>query len=151
MLAVGPGLLRRLLPDALDGVSAGVLRLVAYPSLALLLVLALSLLFKVALPNRLPWRRGLPGAVLGVTVFLLASLGLRLYLGWVTSTGYTYGALAAPIAFLLATFFFGMGIVLGAQLNNAIQELWPAPVTVRRWRADPAGEQPGAPGALQQP
>lgn len=157
VLALGPDLLRRLVPDALDGVSTGVLRWVAFPALALLLVLALSLLFKVALPNRLPWRRGLPGAVLGVAVFLVATLGLRVYIGWVTSTGYTYGALAAPIAFLLATFFFGMGIVLGAQLNNAIQELWPAPVTMRLWRsphhgpAEAGGEQPGGPAALQQP
>ncbi|WP_460863735.1 YihY/virulence factor BrkB family protein [Rhodococcus aerolatus] len=159
VLALGPDLLRRLVPDALDGVSTGVLRWVAFPSLALLLVLALSLLFKVALPNRLPWRRGLPGAVLGVAVFLVATLGLRVYIGWVTSTGYTYGALAAPIAFLLATFFFGMGIVLGAQLNNAIQELWPAPVTVRMWRApqhgpaehEPGREQREGPAALQQP
>jgi len=98
-----------------------------YPVLTVALVLSLSVLYKVALPNRLPWRRGLPGALLGVVVFLVATAVLRLYISWVTGTGYTYGALAAPIAFLLATFFFGMGVVLGAQLNNAIQELWPAP------------------------
>jgi len=27
-----------------------------------------------------------------------------------------------------------MGVVIGAQLNNAIQELWPAPVTMRTSR-----------------
>lgn len=138
LLAIGPDLASRLLPDAVDGLGRHLLW-VYYPVLALLLVGVLSLLYKVSLPNRLPWRRGLPGAVLGVVVFLVATLGLRVYIGWVTSTGYTYGALAAPIAFLLATFFFGMGIVIGAQLNNAIQELWPAPLTIRKWRS-PQGE-----------
>jgi len=31
--------------------------------------------------------------------------GLRVYLRWITSTGYTYGALSTPIAFLLFAFF----------------------------------------------
>ena len=88
----------------------------------------------MALPNRLPWHRGLPGALLGAVVFLVATAILRVYISWVTHTGYTYGALAAPIAFLLATFFFGMGIVIGAQLNYAIQEHWPAPITMRTSR-----------------
>ena len=150
LLAIGPDLLERLLPDAVDGIGQNLLRWVYYPVLALLLVLALSLLYKVALPNRLPWRRGLPGAVLGVLVFLVAALGLRFYIGWVTSTGYTYGALAAPIAFLLATFFFGMGIIIGAQLNNAVQELWPAPLRIRKWRS-PQGQAAIAAGDVVPP
>ena len=53
--------------------------------------------------------------------------GLQFYLQWITSTGYTYGALATPIAFLLFAFFLGFAVVIGAELNNAIQEQWPAP------------------------
>ena len=67
------------------------------------------------------------GAVLATVVFLLASNGLKFYLQWITGTGYTYGALATPIAFLLFTFFMGFAVVIGAELNNAIQEQWPAP------------------------
>jgi len=69
--------------------------------------------------------------------FLLASIGIRIYLIWIGRTGYTYGALAAPIAFLLFTFFIGIAIVIGAHFNSAIQELWPARMTPRqrrRWR-----------------
>jgi len=76
-------------------------------------------------PTGFPGSGGLPEALLGVVVFLIATAGLRLYINWVTNTGYTYGALAAPIAFVLAPYFFGMGVVIGAQLNNAIQEPWP--------------------------
>ncbi len=40
-------------------------------------------------------------------MFVVAAMGLRFYLTWITSTGYTYGALATPIAFLLFAFFLG--------------------------------------------
>ena len=50
---------------------------------------------------------------------------MRVYLAVLTSTGYTYGALATPVAFLLFAFLLGLSIVLGAQLNNAVQEVWP--------------------------
>ena len=61
---------------------------------------------------------------------------------WITSTGYTYGALATPIAFLLFAFFLGFAIMIGAELNAAIQEEWPAPDTharrLREWLEDKA-------------
>ena len=105
--------------------------------MAVLLVLALTTLYKVALPRKLPWHLGLPGAGLAMVLFLLSSIGLRLYIGWITTTGYTYGALATPIAFLLFTFFIGMAIIVGAHFNSAIEEFWPAKMTRRqrrRWR-----------------
>ena len=68
-------------------------------------------------------------------MFLVATLGLRVYLTWITGTGYTYGALATPIAFLLFAFFLGFAIMMGAELNAAIQEEWPAPDThAKRFR-----------------
>ncbi len=73
--------------------------------------------------------------MLATAVFLIATFGLRVYLTWITSTGYTYGALATPIAFLLFAFFLGFSIMLGAELNAAIQEEWPAPAThAKRFR-----------------
>lgn len=95
-------------------------------------MLALTTLYKVALPAKPPWWRGLPGALFAAVVFLIGVTGLRVYIDWLTGTGYTYGALAAPIAFLLAAFFIGFAIVLGAHLNAAIQELWPARLSDRR-------------------
>jgi membrane protein len=137
LLALGPDLLSRLVPDRIQDDVSELVGWLYYPGLGLLLVLALTTLYKVALPRKLPWHRGLPGAVLAMVVFVLSSSGLRLYIGWVTSTGFTYGALATPIAFLLFTFFIGFAIVVGAQLNNAIEEMWPAHMTHRerrRWR-----------------
>ncbi|QGK69479.1 YihY/virulence factor BrkB family protein [Allosaccharopolyspora coralli] len=137
VLALGPDWLPTLFPEAYQDDVATVIQTVYYPVTGLLLVLALTTLYKVSLPRKLPWHRGLPGAVLAMAVFLCASIGMRLYITWVTSTGYTYGALGTPIAFLLFAFFLGMAVISGAQFNNAIQEMWPARMTRRerrRWR-----------------
>jgi membrane protein len=143
LLALGPERVLLLLPGSWrDGVGTAFDTLY-YPVLVLVLLLALTTLYRIALPLKPPWYRGLPGALLAVLVFLAGSTGLRLYLDWLTGTGYTYGALAAPIAFLLATFFIALAIILGAQLNAAIQALWPATLRDRRGRLAKSG--PGTP------
>jgi hypothetical protein len=43
-----------------------------------------------------------------------------------------HGALATPIAFLLTAFLLGFAVVIGAELNNAIDEVSPAPATAGR-------------------
>ncbi|MBV8967306.1 MAG: YihY/virulence factor BrkB family protein, partial [Mycobacteriaceae bacterium] len=97
-----------------------------YPLLFAVLVITVTILYRVSLPEPLPSHRLILGSVLATVVFLLATFGLRVYLTWITSTGYTYGALATPIAFLLFAFFLGFAVVIGAELNNAIQEEFPA-------------------------
>jgi membrane protein len=131
LTALGPGLIPELFPAAVRPTVAGLVDIFYYPGLGILLVVALATLYQLVLPNKLPWHRGLPGALLAMVVFLVASTGLRLYISSVTATGYTYGALAAPIAYLLFCFFIAMAIVLGAEFNSAIEELWPAHPTRR--------------------
>jgi membrane protein len=137
VLAIGPDLLPRFFPGPWRDDISSWLGAVYYPGLGVLIMLALATLYKLALPRKLPWHRGLPGAILAMAVFLLASAGLRLYISWITTTGYTYGALATPIAFLLFAFFIGFAIVIGAYFNAAIQEMYPAKMTRRqrrKWR-----------------
>jgi membrane protein len=136
ILALGPNYLPKVFPGAWRPTISTILGTFYYPVMAVLLVVALATLYRVALPRKLPWYRGVPGAVLAMVVFLLGSIGLRIYLTEIGRTGYTYGALAAPIAFLLFTYFIGLAIVIGAHFNSAIQEMWPARVghRRRRWR-----------------
>ena len=49
------------------------------------------------LPNRLPWSRHLPGAVLALGFFMVAALVLRTYVADVLGAALPYGALAAPM------------------------------------------------------
>jgi len=124
-VALGPQKIAEFIPDSWDRV----LQFGYYPALAVCLVAAITVLYRVALPKPLPTHRLVLGAVLATTVFLVAAFGLRVYLSYITRTGYTYGALATPIALLLFAFFLGFAIMIGAELNAAIQEEWPAPVT----------------------
>ena len=64
------------------------------------LIVVVTVLYRVSLPSPLPTHRLVVGAVLATAVFLIATFSLRFYLTWITATGYTYGALATPIAFL---------------------------------------------------
>jgi membrane protein len=141
IVALSPVRLLPLLPDAWEPAAAFVFGSLYYPLIGLVLVLALTTLYKIALPLKPPWYRGLPGALLAAVVFLVGVTGLRVYLDWITGTGYTYGALAAPIAFLLGTFFIALAIVIGAHFNAAVQELWPAPLW-RRGRRVPGSDDP---------
>ena len=143
LLTLGPDRLIPLLPDGVESVTMRLVETLYYPVIAVILLLVLATLYKVALPLKPPWYRGLPGATLAVLVFFAASTFLRFYLDSLTAVGFTYGALAAPIAFLLVTFAIGLAVILGAHLNAAVQALWPVPLRDRRRRVERFG--PGTP------
>jgi membrane protein len=133
LLVRGPRKVAEFLPDGW----AYLLGFGYYPALVGGLVIAVMILYRVALPVALPSHRLIFGSVLAAVVFVITTVGLRIYLTSISHTGYTYGALATPIAFLLFAFFGGFAITLGAEFNAAIQEEWPAPTThvsrLRRW------------------
>ena len=137
-IALGPRTIGEHIPASWDNA----LRYGYFPALFLAVVAGVTLLYRVSLPKPLPTHRLLLGSVLATVVFMVATVGLRFYLNWITQTGYTYGALATPIAFLLFAFFLGFAIMLGAELNAAIQEEWPASDTharrLREWLGDKA-------------
>jgi membrane protein len=153
-LALGPRKVAEFIPDSWDHV----LQFGYYPVLFAGLAIAVNLLYRVSLPAPLPSHRLLMGSVLAAVVFLVATWGLRVYLTWITGTGYTYGALATPIAFLLFAFFLGFAIMIGAELNAAIQEEWPAADThakrLRWWleaKADSLNNGNGGSSAAEEP
>jgi membrane protein len=133
LMVRGPRKLAEFIPEGLQDVLA----YGYYPALLAGLIATVVVLYRVALPDPLPTHRLIFGAALASVAFVIATLGLRIYLRYITGTGYTYGALATPIAFLLFAFFAGFSIMLGAEFNAAIQEEWPAPRThahrMRRW------------------
>ena len=137
--ALGPHAVAEHLPESWTDL----LRFAYYPTLVLGLLVSVTVLYRVSLPRPLPSHRLVIGAVLATTVFVVATMGLRIYLRYITSTGYTYGALATPIAFLLFAFLLGFAIMMGAELNAAIQEEWPAQTThlhqFRNWLVSHTG------------
>ncbi|MCW2634317.1 MAG: ribonuclease [Blastococcus sp.] len=128
LLVLGRGVLVGLLPSNWQPTAMVLVNAVYWPVVIIGLLLALTSFYHVVLPHRLPWRRHLPGAVLAQAFFLVAALLLRAYVADILTTALPYGALAAPIGALLFCFFFGMAVLLGAELNATIQARWPAPL-----------------------
>jgi membrane protein len=128
MLVIGPDLLQRWLPKRFHGTLGPVINAGYYPVVTVLLLLGLTTLFHLAPPRRLPWLRGVPGALLAIAVFLAGSTGLRAYISFVLGRTHAYGTIAAPIAALLFFFVLALGVLLGAEFNAAIEQEFPARV-----------------------
>jgi membrane protein len=128
LLVLGRGVLVSLLPADWRGTATVLVNAVYWPVVLIGLFLALTSFYHVVLPRRLPWRRHLPGTLLAVAFFLVAALLLRAYVADILTATLPYGALATPIAALLFCFFFGMAVLLGAELNATVQARWPAPL-----------------------
>ncbi|MGC4963759.1 YihY/virulence factor BrkB family protein [Gordonia sp. DT101] len=126
LVALGPNYLHEIVPESWDPIVTQLIDYGYFPFVAALMLIVLTTLYHLALPNPLPWHRLVGGAVVAGVFFWIASYILRIYLTAITRAGYTYGALATPIAFLLFTFFLGFAIVVGAEFNAAVQSLWPA-------------------------
>lgn len=127
-LVLGPSLLSRPFPHSVRKTASDVISAAYYPVVVILLLLALTTLYHLAPPRRLPWHRGVPGALLAMLIFLAGSAGLRGYLNFILEHNHAYGRLAAPIAALLFFYILALGVLLGAEFNAAIEELAPAAV-----------------------
>jgi membrane protein len=128
MLVLGPDLLRRIFPESVRPTVSDIISAGYYPTLVLLLMVGLTTFYKLAPPRRLPWHRGMPGATLAVLIFLAGSAGMRTYLSFILDRNTAYVRLAAPIAALLFFYVLALGVLLGAELNAAIEERKPARV-----------------------
>nr|WP_204331400.1 YihY/virulence factor BrkB family protein [Geodermatophilus sabuli] len=128
LLVLGREVLVGLLPVTWRDTATVLVNAVYWPVVLVGLVLALTSFYHVVLPRRLPWKRHLPGTLLAVAFFLVAVLLLRAYVADILTATLPYGALATPIAALLFCFFFGMAVLLGAELNATVQARWPAPL-----------------------
>jgi membrane protein len=93
-----------------------------WPVLLLLVTTMLALLYK-ATPNiKQPGLRWIsPGGVLAVVIWLIASAGFAVYVGFSGSYNKTYGSFAAVIIFLVWLWITNIAILLGAEVNAEIQ------------------------------
>lgn len=62
-----------------------------------------------------------PGVAVAVFLWLLVSLGFRLYLHFFNSYSATYGSLGALIILMLWFYLTGAAILLGAEINCELE------------------------------
>lgn len=67
------------------------------------------------------WYWVTPGAVAGVILWLLASLGFRIYLHFFNSYSATYGSLGAVVILMLWLYITGFAILIGGEVNWVIE------------------------------
>ena len=108
--------------------------LARWPMLLIVLVGFLLCLYRFAPSVKHPWRQCLPGAVLGVLLWVLAAVAFRVYLatGRGAPTGVVVNdekvviigrAVGAVVATVLWTYFSSMAILLGNELNAELARL----------------------------
>ena len=141
-LVLGPTVLPKLFPTSVRGTADDIISAAYWPAVIVLLLLGLTSLYHLAPPRRLPWRRGVPGALLAMVIFLAGSAALRAYISFIVAHNHAYGTLAAPIAALLFFYLLALGVLLGAELNAEIERTVPSTDRRRhpgrRWRRLPA-------------
>jgi len=142
-LVLGPTVLPKLFPERARDTADQVIAQAYWPVVVLLLLLGLTSLYHLAPPRRLPWRRGVPGAVLAMVIFLAGSTALRFYIAFIVAHNHAYGTLAAPIAALLFFYLLALGVLLGAELNAEIERTRPSrPASTRDRKWQQLGEEP---------
>jgi membrane protein len=127
LLLAGPNFGEQLV-DWVDGELAWVAdiwRAVYWPAIVVAITFTIAALYHLGVPGYTPWRRDLPGAVVATSVWLLGSVGLRLYGTWILDGDSVYGPLAGPIVALLWVWVTGFAVLVGAELNAAIDAEWP--------------------------
>jgi membrane protein len=119
LVAVLPALLDRM---GLGDAGRWAVSIGRWPIIAAVVVVTLGVVYAYA-PNRerphwswLSW-----GAVVATALWVLASIGLSIYVGNFGALNETYGSLAAVIILLLWLFLGAYAVLLGAEVNAALE------------------------------
>lgn len=121
LVLIGPGLISAWVKGVIgDGAWQGWLGWTYWIVVVLFSVVALATLYHVATPYRTMWRRDVPGAVLALVIWLLASVILRFVLTHSVDGTSIYGPLATPIVILIWLYALAIAVLIGAALNAAL-------------------------------
>ena len=98
-------------------------RFVQWPAIAFVLLVAFHLLYRYA-----PHRRGAPprwlqpGTLIGISLWLAASSGLKIYIANFANYDLAYGSLGAVIVLLLWFYVTGIAVLTGAEINAQLED-----------------------------
>ncbi|EAP98918.1 putative integral membrane protein [Janibacter sp. HTCC2649] len=121
LVLIGPTLLGEVLPDTWD-----FLTFLYWPVVSLVVIAAFTSLYHVSTPLRSPWTRDIPGAVLTLLIWVVASFAVRGSIAASLGGTSIYGPLSAPIVLLIWLYMLAIAVLIGAALNAGIRNLWPS-------------------------
>jgi membrane protein len=113
----------RLIRYRVLAIAAAVLaRAIAWIIAAVLLTLTFAVIYYWAPDNKKRhWQWLTPGATIGIVGWLIASVGLRIYIHLFNNFTVTYGSLGAVIILLTWFYITGLMLLLGAEINSGIE------------------------------
>lgn len=120
LVLLGPQQIGRWLPGDLQ-----FLTYTYWPLVLVLSIVTLTTLYHISTPQRAPWWRNLPGALLALGIWLLASYVVRTVIEVSLRGSSIYGPLSTPIVLLIWLYTLAIAILVGAGLNAATRVLWP--------------------------
>lgn len=101
---------------------AMVWKIIQWPFVFAIMILAFALIYYFAPDLRKQkWQWLTPGALIGVVLWLLVSVGFRVYLEFFDSYSKTYGSLGAVIILMLWLYFTGAAVLIGGEINSEIE------------------------------
>ena len=97
-------------------------KIIQWPAVLACMTFAFALIYYFAPDFRKQaWQWLTPGAAIGVALWLLVSLGFRVYLHFFNSYSATYGSLGAVIILMLWLYFTGTAVLIGGEINSEIE------------------------------
>jgi membrane protein len=97
-------------------------KIIQWPVIFAALILAFALIYYFAPDlHDQAWKWLTPGAAIGVALWLLVSIGFRVYLQFFDSYNKTYGSLGAVIILMLWLYFTGAAVLIGGEINSEIE------------------------------
>ena len=97
-------------------------KIIQWPVVLFCIMFAFALIYYFAPDIReQKWHWLTPGATIGVVLWLLVSIGFRMYLNFFNSYSATYGSLGAVIILMLWLYFTGAAILIGGEINSEIE------------------------------
>ena len=99
----------------------GTLNLVRWPLAFALVVGAIGCIYHFAPDTTHEWAWVTPGSITAATLWLLVSLAFKMYVSHFADYQKTYGAIGSVIVVLLWFYFTSLAILIGAQLDAAIE------------------------------
>lgn len=112
-------------------------KIVQWPVAVFFVVLAYAIVYYEA-PDveQRRWFWITPGAVIGVLLWVLASLAFRAYLNFFNSYSQTYGALGGVIILMLWLYVTALAILIGSEINSEVEH-------AAAERGEPEAKAPG--------
>ena len=99
-------------------------KLLQWPSIIISVLFSFSLVYHFG-PNlkRHTWQIFTPGAVAGLTLWVVVSLLFRLYLQHFNTYSKTYGSLGAVMILLLWFYLTGTALLIGGEINSELEKI----------------------------